>query len=64
MLRYLQGYREKERDAICTIVFTELVTRHVWNQLLHNHRAFHIKSALLGRADFAVADVTYGLGEQ
>ncbi len=64
VLRYLQGYREKERDAICTIVFTELVTRHVWNQLLHNHRAFHIKSALLGRADFAVADVTYGLGEQ
>jgi len=64
VLRYLQGYREKERDAICTIVFTELVTRHLWNQLLHNHRAFHIKSALLGRADFAVADVTYGMGEE
>ncbi|MHB1893876.1 MAG: APC family permease [Candidatus Dormibacteria bacterium] len=63
VLRYLQGYREKERDAVCTIVFTELVTRHWWNQLLHNHRAFHIKSALLGRSDFAVADVTYDLGE-
>jgi hypothetical protein len=61
ILRYLQSYREGHRDEVCTVVLTELVTRHLWNQLLHNHRAFHIKSALLGRADFAVADVTYDL---
>jgi amino acid transporter len=61
VLRYLQSYREGHRDEICTVVLTELVTRHLWNQLLHNHRAFHIKSALLGSADFAVADVTYDL---
>jgi amino acid transporter len=61
VLRYLLSYREGHRDEVCTVVLTELVTRHLWNQLLHNHRAFHIKSALLGRADFAVADVTYDL---
>ncbi len=62
VLRYLAAYREKNRDALCTVVLPELVTRHWWNQILHNHRAFHIKAALLGRSDFAVADVTYELG--
>ncbi|HEY6538469.1 MAG TPA: APC family permease [Candidatus Dormibacteraeota bacterium] len=62
VLRYLVAYREQNRDALCTVVLPELVTRHWWNQILHNHRAFHIKAALLGRADFAVADVTYELG--
>ena len=61
VLRYLQVYKESHRDALCTVVLPELVTRHWWNQLLHNHRAFHIKSALLGHSDFAVADVTYEL---
>ena len=61
VLRYLAAYREKNRDALCTVVLPELVTRHWWNQILHNHRAFHIKAALLGSADFAVADVTYEL---
>ena len=61
MLRYLAGYRERNRDALCTVVLPELITRHWWNQILHNHRAFHIKSALLGSSDFAVADVTYEL---
>ncbi len=62
VLRYLAAYRERNRDALCTVVLPELVTRHWWNQILHNHRAFHIKAALLGRSDFAVADVTYELG--
>jgi len=62
VLKYLAVYREKNRDALCTVVLPELVTRHWWNQILHNHRAFHIKAALLGRSDFAVADVTYELG--
>jgi amino acid transporter len=61
VLRYLQVYKEIHRDSLCTVVLPELVTRHWWNQLLHNHRAFHIKSALLGHSDFAVADVTYEL---
>ncbi|MGC1907988.1 MAG: APC family permease [Candidatus Dormiibacterota bacterium] len=61
VLRYLAAYRENNRDALCTVVLPELVTRHWWNQILHNHRAFHIKAALLGRSDFAVADVTYEL---
>ena len=61
VLRYLQGFGEKNRDTLCTVVLPELVARHWWNQILHNHRAFHIKSALLGRADFAVADVTFDL---
>jgi amino acid transporter len=61
MLRYLAIYREQNRDALCTVVLPELITRHWWNQILHNHRAFHIKAALLGRSDFAVADVTYEL---
>lgn len=63
VLRYLAAYREQNRDALCTVVLPELVTRHWWNQILHNHRAFHIKSALLGRSDFAVADVTYSLDD-
>jgi amino acid transporter len=62
VLQYLAAYREQNRDALCTVVLPELVTRHWWNQIMHNHRAFHIKSALLGRPDFAVADVTYELG--
>jgi amino acid transporter len=61
VLRYLAIYREQNPNALCTVVLPELITRHWWNQLLHNHRAFHIKAALLGRADFAVADVTYDL---
>ncbi|MGA7088806.1 MAG: APC family permease [Candidatus Dormiibacterota bacterium] len=61
MLRYLAIYREQNPGALCTVVLPELITRHWWNQLLHNHRAFHIKAALLGRSDFAVADVTYDL---
>ncbi len=63
VLRYLQVYRESHPGQLFTVVLPELVTRHWWNQLLHNHRAFHIKSALLGRSDFAVADVTYDLGQ-
>lgn len=62
VLRYLAAYREQNRDALCTVVLPELVTHHWWNQILHNHRAFHIKAALLGQSDFAVADVTYELG--
>ena len=62
ILRYLAAYREQNHDALCTVVLPELVTRHWWNQILHNHRAFHIKAALLGGSDFAVADVTYELG--
>ncbi len=64
VLRYLQVFRDKNRDALCTVVLPELVARHWWNQLLHNHRAFHIKSALLGRSDFAVADITYDLSSR
>jgi len=62
VLSYLAVFREHNRAALCTVVLPELVTRHWWNQILHNHRAFHIKAALLGRSDFAVADVTYELG--
>ncbi len=62
ILRYLAAYRQQNHDALCTVVLPELVTRHWWNQILHNHRAFHIKAALLGGTDFAVADVTYELG--
>jgi len=62
VLQFLAAYREGNQDALCTVVLPELVTRHWWNQILHNHRAFHIKAALLGRSDFAVADVTYELG--
>jgi amino acid transporter len=61
MLHYLAIYREQNPGALCTVVLPELITRHWWNQLLHNHRAFHIKAALLGRSDFAVADVIYDL---
>ncbi|HVB13366.1 MAG TPA: APC family permease [Candidatus Dormibacteraeota bacterium] len=61
VLSFLAVYREHNRDALCTVVLPELITRHWWNQLLHNHRALHIKAALLGRSDFAVADVTYEL---
>jgi hypothetical protein len=64
VLKYLAAYRENNRDALCTVVLPELVTRHWWNQILHNHRAFHIKAALLGRSDFAVADVTYELASR
>jgi amino acid transporter len=64
VLSYLAAYREQNRDALCTVVLPELVTRHWWNQILHNHRAFHIKAALLGRSDFAVADVTYELTDR
>ena len=64
VLRYLAAYREQNQDALCTVVLPELVTRHWWNKILHNHRAFHIKSALLGRADFAVADVTFELAAE
>lgn len=61
VLRYLEVFRGRYPDTLCTVVLPELVARHWWNQLLHNHRAFHIKSALLGRSDVAVADVTYDL---
>ncbi|MGH7609541.1 MAG: APC family permease [Candidatus Dormibacteria bacterium] len=61
VLRYVTSYREKHALDQCTVVLPELVTRHWWNQVLHNHRALHIKSALVGRSDVAVADVTYEL---
>jgi hypothetical protein len=63
VFRYLAAYREKNRDSLRTVVLPELVTRHWWNQILHNHRAFPIRADLLGRSDFAVADVTYELAD-
>ncbi len=61
LLRYLDALRQRNPEAAVTVVLPELVPRHFWNQLLHNHRAFQVKTELLRRHEFAVADVTLDL---
>ena len=62
LLAYISAWRLSNPEPLCTVVMPELVVRHWWRQVLHNHRAFWIKQALLSRSDIAVADVTCHLG--
>jgi len=57
LLAYIDAWRASHPTPLCTVVLPELVVPRWWRQPLHNHRAFAVKRALLGRADLAVADV-------
>ncbi len=63
ILAYVDAVREKDPDAMVTVVLPEFVPRHWWEGLLHNQTALRLKAALLFRPNTVVTDVPYHLRE-
>jgi amino acid transporter len=59
MLSYVRRWREANPTHVCTIVIPELVDTMLWTLLLHNHRAFWLKTTLLRLRGIGIADVTF-----
>ena len=63
LLEYIElAERERSGDYI-TVVLSEFVPKHWWQQLLHNQRALLIKGALLFRKNTVVTSVPFHLRE-
>lgn len=63
IVSYVVRWRAGHPDPVCTVVIPELVDRRLWTfWLLHNHRAFWLKTAMLRQPGIGVADVTLHLG--
>ena len=48
-------------DTVVTVVLTELITAHWWENLLHNQTAFYIKRLLLFEPSLVVTSVPFHL---
>ncbi len=59
LLNYLDTLDSADTENVLMVVLPEFVTRHWWEQLLHNQTALRIKSALLARPGLVVIDVPY-----
>ncbi len=59
LLNYLDSVDKEDPNDILLVVLPEFVSRHWWEQLLHNQTAFRIKSSLLFREGVVVIDVPY-----
>ena len=60
LLKYIDAI-DKSDDRPITVVLSEFVPRHWWEQLLYNQTSLRLKLRLFGRRNTIVADVPYHL---
>jgi amino acid transporter len=61
ILDEIDRMRRAEPEYILTVIIPEFVTRHWWENLLHNQTALRIKTSLLSRSKVIVISVPYHL---
>ena len=61
ILDEIDRMRRAEPEYIFTVIIPEFVTRHWWENLLHNQTALRIKTSLLSRSKVVVISVPYHL---
>jgi amino acid transporter len=61
ILDEIDRVRRAEPEYILTVIIPEFVTRHWWENLLHNQTALRIKTSLLSRSKVIVISVPYHL---
>ncbi|GCF09916.1 APC family permease [Dictyobacter arantiisoli] len=62
LLAYIDTLHERHPDDTVTVVLSEYVVAHWWENLLHNQTTFRIKTALLFRPGIVVINVPQHLG--
>jgi amino acid transporter len=61
VVRYARGIRQRNPDAVVSIIIPEFVVRRFWHQFLHNQTPLAIKQALLFEEGVVVTSVPYHL---
>ena len=61
LLDEIDRMRRAEPEYILTVIIPEFITRHWWENLLHNQTALRIKTSLLSRSKVIVISVPYHL---
>ena len=64
VLEFVQGFEvqhRKDRDRFCTVVLPVFVTRHRWENLLHNQSTIALRSALRAQGTRVVTTVGFYL---
>ena len=64
VLRFVQGFEAEHRtsrDRFCTVVLPVFVTRHRWENLLHNQSTIALRSALRAQGTRVVTTVGFYL---
>jgi hypothetical protein len=60
-VRQFEIDHRKDRDKFCTVVLPVFVTRHRWENLLHNQSTIALRSALRGQGTRVVTTVGFYL---
>ncbi|MBI3976675.1 MAG: APC family permease [Chloroflexi bacterium] len=63
LLTYIDAIDQQDPEAPVTVVLSEFVPRHWWEQILHNQSALRLKWALFFRPNTVVVDFPYHLRE-
>lgn len=63
LLAYIDALRDTHPDDNLIVVLPEFVTRHWWENLLHNQTALRLKAALFYRPGITVTSFPYHLSE-
>ena len=63
LLAYVDALRETNPQETLLVVLPEFITRHWWENLLHNQTALRLKASLLYRSGVVVASFPYQLSE-
>jgi|GEM_PF-4998 amino acid transporter len=59
LLAYIDAIRQEHSRATITVVLSEVVVAHWWQQPLHNQMPLRIKAALIHRPGIVLTDITY-----
>jgi hypothetical protein len=60
-VKTFEGEHKKDREAFCTVVLPVFVTRHRWENLLHNQSTISLRSALRAQGTRVVTTVGFYL---
>ncbi len=63
LLAYVDALRETHPNDMLVVVLPEFVTKHWWENILHNQTALRLKAALLYRPGVSVTSFPYQLAE-
>ena len=61
VVQFISEYEVSHPDVLSTVIIPSLVTRHWWEQLLHNQTTLFLKTALLNKKSRIVTSVRYYL---
>jgi len=64
ILAYIDAVQQRHPDDTLTVILSEFVVAHWWENLLHNQTAFRLKAALLFRPGIVVTDVPQHLRDR